>query len=659
LDAPTFLTKKLYWRKDMKKRLFITMVVAMLALLPLSSAFSSEVFKTTTEMIQWDPDRAYNGYTLFNGFGAAQLLVDMEGNVVHSWSSEDMNVFYSYLIENGNLRRHGAMSYSPTGAIAGSTASLLTAGGSSGRVEEVAWDGTVVFGLDAFDGTPVPGDPTAPYTLGTFRQHHDSQRVWNEALGQYTWMVLAWMVKGPTDADVMGVDDAHIALSRNGFSPDAIMEFTYDGELVWQWNYNDHMVTDDPSATGTVDVDGWTDHYGRQNAGVALMTSGDFSDYYGKLNVNGVHYTQPSGPRNDYQHCNSFDYDENTGYVAINAKAASEFMVVDHDGTFMLTAADLTGVATTGGAIITVGNAVGADARTSDGDFLYRFGNPSNYDSGDAPGYDDQGDQQMFGTHDIQWIQKFAWRPDFSGQSLWPDPTAAAALPGAGDFLMFDNACYDPVLAGSVIIQVDPYETGGTGTADTTTLYVDPATAGYLTGGGGGPGAPPTNDSKQITWRFGGGGGFGGLSPINDFYSWYISGAQRQPNGNTLICSGSMGHLFEVTEAGSIVWEYVVPQAAAPGPPGSPRTVVTSLNQGFGNSTFRAHRYASTYPGLAGRDLTPGATATGRLPGSLDQYPDTTPAPAPTGWGTSGLTVSGDGGGGSAGGTGTGGGSSY
>jgi hypothetical protein len=37
------------------------------------------------------------------------------------------------------------------------------------------------------------------------------------------------------------------------------------------------------------------------------------------------------------------------------------------------------------------------------------------------------------------------------------------------------------------------------------------------------------------------------------------------------------------------------------GPPGPPR--------GFGgNSVFRAYRYAKDYPGLAGKDLTPGKT---------------------------------------------------
>ena len=43
------------------------------------------------------------------------------------------------------------------------------------------------------------------------------------------------------------------------------------------------------------------------------------------------------------------------------------------------------------------------------------------------------------------------------------------------------------------------------------------------------------------------------------FFSHYISGAQRQSNGNTLICEGSNGRIFEVTSAGEIVWEYVNP----------------------------------------------------------------------------------------------------
>ena len=41
-----------------------------------------------------------------------------------------------------------------------------------------------------------------------------------------------------------------------------------------------------------------------------------------------------------------------------------------------------------------------------------------------------------------------------------------------------------------------------------------------------------------------------------DFYSFHTSGAQRLPDGNTLICSGPDGYLFEVTPEGEKVWDY-------------------------------------------------------------------------------------------------------
>ena len=43
------------------------------------------------------------------------------------------------------------------------------------------------------------------------------------------------------------------------------------------------------------------------------------------------------------------------------------------------------------------------------------------------------------------------------------------------------------------------------------------------------------------------------------FFSHYVSGAQRLPNGNTMITEGADGRLFEVTSNGDVVWEYVSP----------------------------------------------------------------------------------------------------
>ena len=48
--------------------------------------------------------------------------------------------------------------------------------------------------------------------------------------------------------------------------------------------------------------------------------------------------------------------------------------------------------------------------------------------------------------------------------------------------------------------------------------------------------------------------------------AFFISGAQRLPNGNTLICSGANGTLFEVTPDKEVVWKYVNPVKGGFGP---------------------------------------------------------------------------------------------
>jgi hypothetical protein len=48
------------------------------------------------------------------------------------------------------------------------------------------------------------------------------------------------------------------------------------------------------------------------------------------------------------------------------------------------------------------------------------------------------------------------------------------------------------------------------------------------------------------------------------FFSTNISGAQRLVNGNTLITEGAGGRMFEVTNDGTIVWEYMNPLFAGP-----------------------------------------------------------------------------------------------
>lgn len=63
-------------------------------------------------------------------------------------------------------------------------------------------------------------------------------------------------------------------------------------------------------------------------------------------------------------------------------------------------------------------------------------------------------------------------------------------------------------------------------------------------------------------------------------FSAFISGARRLPNGNTFICDGSDGRLYEVTKDREVVWEYNKPELSE----GSSRWGI-----------FRGYRYAPDY----------------------------------------------------------------
>ena len=72
------------------------------------------------------------------------------------------------------------------------------------------------------------------------------------------------------------------------------------------------------------------------------------------------------------------------------------------------------------------------------------------------------------------------------------------------------------------------------------------------------------------------------------FFSPFMGSAQRLGNGNTLICESAFGRLFEVTPAGEVVWEYVIPEFAEyPAP-------LNQFIRGAHNTCFRAHRYAES-----------------------------------------------------------------
>jgi hypothetical protein len=172
-------------------------------------------------------------------------------------------------------------------------------------------------------------------------------------------------------------------------------------------------------------------------------------------------------------------------------------------------------------------NTTTAEAAGPAGDLLYRWGNPQAYGAGT------QADQQLFAQHDAYWIE--------------------SGLPGAGNILVFNNGNQ----------HIRPYST------------VDEIT-------------PPLNpdgsySSTPVTpqWTY-------TAETPTDFFAHNISGAQRLPNGDTLICNGPAGIFFEVDPSGKTVWTYTNP-----------------FGQNDGQSpVFRASYYTVDYPGLADKTLT-------------------------------------------------------
>jgi len=81
--------------------------------------------------------------------------------------------------------------------------------------------------------------------------------------------------------------------------------------------------------------------------------------------------------------------------------------------------------------------------------------------------------------------------------------------------------------------------------------------------------------TDTVVWEYTG-------TPKQSFYSGFISGAQRLPNDNTLICDGAVGRLFEVTMDKEIVWEFRSPYRGF-------------INGGEAHNIYRTARYSEAY----------------------------------------------------------------
>jgi hypothetical protein len=176
------------------------------------------------------------------------------------------------------------------------------------------------------------------------------------------------------------------------------------------------------------------------------------------------------------------------------------------------------------------------------GGLLYRWGNPAAFNRGTGS------NKKLFGQHSAHWIPN--------------------ELVDGGKIMIFNNGLRGSTNYSSVDIIAPPQDGYGNYFLESNKPF----------------------DPIQQDWIY-------TDSIRTKLFSSNYSGAQRLPNGNTLICSGSIGLFFEITPSNKYVWEYK-----------NPVSLTGTAKQGeniVGNSVFRAELYSSNFIGFNGRDLTP------------------------------------------------------
>lgn len=403
-------------------------------------------------------------------------------------------------------------------------------GGIGGVIQELDWEGKVVWEFELADDER--------------RLHHDFELMPNGNI-----LAIAWEFHPKEAAIARGRDEEKT--EEIGFWPDIVVELkpskSSGAEVVWTWRAWDHLVQDtDPVKPGF----------------------GDLSDFPGRIDINADHrYEKKEETPEEKKKREELEAQmKKLGYTGDDAdepppkdagpddppkpreprKPSGDFMhtnAVDYlpiEDLIVLSSPHLCEMFVIDHSTTTKEAAGSTGGRRGHGgDLLWRWGNPQNYGTGTGA------DQKSFYQHDATWIP--------------------GAKEGELRLLYFNNGGGRP---------------GGKEFSSVEELVLPLA---------GEKGFAREEDAafgpKEPAWSY---------SDPGKFLSEFISGAQRLPNGNTLICEGKAGRVFEVTKEGGIVWEYLNPLGGEvePSPQGGKAPP---------KALFRAVRVPRNHPGLKGR----------------------------------------------------------
>jgi hypothetical protein len=389
-----------------------------------------------------------------------------------------------------------------------------------------------------WDGNLVWEYPCISNTPGEgFVQHHSFCRMPNG-----NTMVLLWEEVTTEDALALGRDPNLIA--NMGLWPDAVWEVNPAKQIVWEWHAFEHLV---------------------QNLDPAKPNYGEPIDNPNKFDMNFYIWTQFGF--HDWSHCNTVEYNQVTDQLLVNFRNWGEFYIFDHSTPH------------------------------SDGDILFRWGNPAAWGAGEMPVWPQDGDEQLWGSHCAVWL----------GTGDYCDYGTL------GHVLVFDNGWLRPSGNRSRSVEV----------AVNQDNWLDPS-------------------NPVWTWE---------STDQDSFYTTYQGGTQRLSNGNTEINSTDGGHIIEVTPDKKVVWEFVVP-----GWDSETGEALCYTNDRVPSTVHRSHIYGADNPAFVGKDMTRKGHIAPNCVQMWNQWDNPsggTPADTMsyTGWGFAGTTLGeGSGGGGGAGG---------
>ena len=438
-------------------------------------------------------------------------LINRRGDVVHQWKG-NYEAFNAYLMNDGSLVQGALDPDFPTFGF----------GGPYGRLQKISWDGKMLWDFE--------------YANEKEMIHHDFTVLPNGNI-----LAIAYETKTHDEGIALGRKPE--MLPKSGPWLEKIIEIQPEGKthgkIVWEWHLADHLIQD---------YDSKKSNYGKPvdhpelldfNMGIPLPPA-ITQDSMDILQAKGwADRNETAGNRGaDIFHFNAIKYNADLDQIVFSSPSLNEIFIIDHSTTTKEAAGHKGGKQGKGG------------------DFLYRWGNPKNYQRGDSA------DRKLFGQHDIRWIEK--------------------GKPGAGNLTVFNN--HPPK-------DID-WDHPGSDAQNYSAIYeITPPVdnkGGYTI---------EKNKSfgpEKPTWVY--------IAPDTfSFYSSFISGAHRMNNGNTFINEGARGRFFEVTPDGKMVWEYLNPYRGdirkMNGDPNSP-VPMTYFD-------FRSTFVAADNPGLANKKLEP------------------------------------------------------